>query len=179
MYRDQVKSLQNNIEELFKDQKELVFKYEKNENYWSSKLDDVISANKELKEKNQSLVNRLEDAQFELKEALNKVSIKEHENNSIKRTLEEKESNSFELINKINLLKSDLEYSRNENDRSHKKYLELGKELEELKKTNYSLKEQLSKDENFYKTISNKKQEEVNEKMKIISNIETKLYEAN
>ena len=179
MYRDQVKSLQNNIEELFKDQKELVFKYEKNENYWSSKLDDIISANKELKEKNQSLVNRLEDAQFELKEALNKVSIKEHENNSIKRTLEEKESNSFELINKINLLKSDLEYSRNENDRSHKKYLELGKELEELKKTNYSLKEQLSKDENFYKTISNKKQEEVNEKMKIISNIETKLYEAN
>ena len=179
VYRDQVKSLQNNIEELFKDQKELVFKYEKNENYWSSKLDDIISANKELKEKNQSLVNRLEDAQFELKEALNKVSIKEHENNSIKRTLEEKESNSFELINKINLLKSDLEYSRNENDRSHKKYLELGKELEELKKTNYSLKEQLSKDENFYKTISNKKQEEVNEKMKIISNIETKLYEAN
>ena len=133
-----MRTLQNNIEELFKDQKDLIFKYEKNENYWSSKLDDMVSGNKELKEKNQSLVNRLDDLQFELKEALNRVSLKDHENNSIKRSLEEKESNSFEFINKINLLKSDLDYARNENDRNHKRYLELTKEMEELKKGNYS-----------------------------------------
>lgn len=169
--------MQNNIEELFKDQKDLIFKYEKNENYWSSKLDDMISANKELKEKNQSYLNRFEDAQFELKEALNKISLKEHENVLLKRGIEEKDNNIMELSNKISVLKGDLEFSKNEGDRANKKFNELGKELEELKKEKYSLKEQLSKSEGFYKEIFQKKQEEDKEKMKIIANLESKLYE--
>ena len=177
VYKEQLKPLQNNIEELFKDQKDLIFKYEKNDNYWSTKFDDLLSANKELKEKNQSIFGRHDDLQFDLKEAINKISIKDHENQSIKRTLEEKESTSFEFLNKINILKSDLEYSKNENERSQKRFTDLSREIEEIKKGNFNLKDQISKDENFYRTISNKKQDEVNEKMKIISNLETKLYE--
>jgi len=162
---------------LFKDQKDLIFKYEKNENYWSSKLDDMLSANKELKEKNQSYLNRFEDAQFELKETLNKVSLKEHENAILKRGIDDKDNNILELSNKISVLKNDLDYTKNEVERASKKYNEIGRELEEMKKEKLSLKEQLLKSEGFYKEIFMKKQEEDKEKMKVIANLESKLYE--
>ena len=175
MYRDQIRSFQNNIEELFKDQKDLIIRYEKNEKYWSEKLDDMVSTNKELKDKNNLMMNRLEDAQFELKEALNKVSLKEHENASFRRSLEEKDSTIFEMSHKINLLKGDLEMAKSDIDRGNKRYNDLSRELVETKKSNETLKEQLSKDESFYKAISSKKQDEVNEKLRIISNLESKL----
>jgi chromosome segregation ATPase len=177
LVKERVKVLENNIEELFLDQKELLLKYEKNEKYWSNKLDDVMNSNKEFKEKIRVLTSKLEDSQSELKETMDRISLRDSELSSLRRAFDDKDNQIFEFTNKINVLRNDLEYSKTEIDRGNKRYNELLRELEEMKKEKNTLKEQISKSDGFYKDIYTKKQDEEKEKLKIITNLESKLFE--
>ena len=71
MYKDEMKNLQYNIQDIYRDQKKLIFKYEKDKAEWESKNEDLKheveklnSENKTFKNKIESLENNLKDLKY-------------------------------------------------------------------------------------------------------------------
>jgi chromosome segregation ATPase len=178
-HQEEIKNLQNNIEELFQDQKELVLKYEQNENYWKSKLEEVQENLRSVKSLNNTLHSKHEEKELMIRELMNKLSLKDHEIDSFKRLSADLELKLQDANNKHSMLKKDYEYAMNDSEKGLKKINEMNKEINELKDHNKNLKENLSKEENFYKDLSQKKSDEVNEKIRTINNMEHKIYEVN
>lgn len=176
-YKEEIKNLQNNIEELFRDQKELVLKYEKNENYWKTKVDDLVNTNKNLKAESLNLTKVFEEKEFSLREVSNKLNIKEHENHKLNSLLNDKDNLIAEFTNKINLIKAEKENILSENDKLRNKIFENTREMHELVNNNRELKDNLGKEDNFYKDLASKKSDEVNDKIRTIGSLENKIYE--
>ena len=70
-----------------------------------------------------------------------------------------------------------MEYSQTDNEKILKKISQLNKEISELKEENKILKEKIQNENNFYKDLSEKKNEESKEKLKTIQNLENKIFE--
>jgi len=176
-YKEEIKNLQNSLEELMKDQRDLVKQFEKNDSSWKLKVEEILEVNKTLKDNNQLLQNKEEDLEFTIREHINKLQIKDHENSALRRNLEDKDYKNNELTNKLSMLRGDLEFSRKDGLRALEKVEDLNKEIEEIKIQNKKLKELINKDENFYADLIQKNKEEVNSKTRVISNLEAKIYE--
>ena len=160
-----------------KDQRELVKQFEKNDSSWKLKVEDILDSNKSLKETNQHLQNKQEDLEFTIREHINKIQIKDHENSSLRRALEDKDYKLNEITNKLAMVRGDLEFTRKDGARTTDKMEDLNKELDEMKNQNKKLKDLINKDENFYAELIQKNKDEVTSKTRIISNLETKIYE--
>jgi chromosome segregation ATPase len=165
------------FKELVQDYQELIHKYEHDEKEWKIKAEDLQENLKAVKNSNTALSTKYEEKDLALRESNNKLSLKDHEISSGKRHTDELEFKLQDMNNKYMLVKKDYEYANNDIEKLNRKINELNREINDLKDNNKVLKDNINKEENFYKELSQKKSDEVNEKIRIINSMENKVFE--
>ena len=60
MYKDEMKNLQYNIQDIYRDQKKLIFKYEKDKNEWESKKEDLQNEIEKMMNENKLLKSKID-----------------------------------------------------------------------------------------------------------------------
>lgn len=177
LYKNELKNYQMNIQDLYRDQKNLIFKYETDRDKWSTinrNLQDNIN---HFAEENKTLKARaleLENSNSKLKKNL------ETERKSaleLKSTYIDKENEAASLIVKLAQIKKDYELTLIDKT----KLIELNKsqtnQISELKSQLTDQKYTNEKTENYYKDLVEKKNSDINDRNRNISLLETKIYD--
>ena len=177
MYKDEMKNLQYNIQDIYRDQKKLIFKYEKDKNEWESKNEDLQHELDKLSNENKTLKIKIDTLENNYKELKYKNDDLIRENRDLNQNYHTKELELNELS--IKLAHAQKEYELLQIDKN--KYSQLNKdytnEINRLKNDIRSLNSNSDRMENSYKDIISKKSDELNSQMRITSNLETKIYD--
>ena len=177
LYKDEMKNLQYNLQDIYRDQKKLIFKYEKDINEWESKAEDLQHEIDKLSTENKTLKNKIETLENNYKEIKYKNDDLIRENRELNQNYHTKELEINELS--IKLAHSQKEYELLQIDKN--KYSQINKdyntEINRLKNDIRALNSNSDRMENSYKDIISKKSDELNSQMRIASNLETKIYD--
>ena len=108
MYKDEMKNLQYNIQDIYRDQKKLIFKYEKDKNEWESKNEDLQHELEKLSTENKTLKNKIDSLENNFKDLKYKNDDLMRENRDLNQNYHTKELELNELS--IKLAHSQKEY---------------------------------------------------------------------
>ena len=157
LYKEEMKNLQYNIQDIYRDQKKLIFKYEKDKSEWESKAEDLQHEIDKLSTENKSLKNKIDSLENNYKELKYKNDDLMRENRELNQNYHTKELELNELS--IKLAHSQKEYELLQIDKN--KYSQLNKdynnEINRLKNDIRALNSNSDRMENSYKDIISKK----------------------
>ena len=167
----------NKQQDMIREQKNAMYKYEQEKsklNYKISSLeDDVVHLNDE----NKALRAKIDSLETNLKEMKYKNADLYQQNSSLTTSLHEKENEISDITIKLAKIKKDYEVSLIENQKLISINKDNKNEIASLKESMCDLKSQIEKNENTYKDIINKKNDEINERIRSMSLTESKLYD--
>ena len=101
MYKDEMKNLQYNIQDIYRDQKKLIFKYEKDKNEWESKNEDLQHELDKLSNENKTLKIKIDTLENNYKELKYKNDDLMRENRDLNQNYHTKELELNELSIKL------------------------------------------------------------------------------
>lgn len=156
--KEENKNLSLNLQELFKDQRELIYNNEKSNSKFKQREDELNTLINKQKETINTLNIKLEDDDLLIRELRNKIELRSREYSSINKKLEDITYDYNDLNSKYSMLKSDYDYISNiEKDKLIKRNNELCKEINELNIKYNDFKTKASKEENYFKEMLEKK----------------------
>ena len=177
MYKEEMKNLQNNIQEIYKDQKKLILKYEQDKNEWELKKKDLQNEIEKLDTINKSLKSKVDSLENDIKDLKYRNDDLSRENREISQNYHTKELELNEISIKLAQSQKDYELLLIDKNKYNQINKDSSNEINQLKNEIRNLKSNYDRMENSYKDIISKKSDELNERMRATSNLETKIYD--
>ena len=177
MYREEIKNLHYNIQDIFRDQKKLIFKYEQDKSKWEQKNQELQDEIERIISENKNLKLKLDSCESNLKEFKFKNTDLQRENNDMKQNIHDKQLEISDLTIKLAQSKKDYELTLIDKNKISQLQKDNSSEINDLKNEIRSLKSNYDKMENTYKDLLQKKTDELSERMRAISSLETKIYD--
>ena len=177
MYKEEMKNLQNNIQEIYKDQKKLIVKYEQDKNEWELKKKDLQNEIEKLDTNNKSLKSKIDSLENNIKDLKYRNDDLARENREISQNYHTKELEINEISIKLAQSQKDYELLLIDKNKYNQLNKDSSNEINQLKNEIRNLKSSYDRMENSYKDIISKKSDELNERMRATSNLETKIYD--
>ena len=172
-----MKNLQNNIQEIYKDQKKLIVKYEQDKNEWELKKKDLQNEIEKLDTNNKSLKSKIDSLENNIKDLKYRNDDLARENREISQNYHTKELEINEISIKLAQSQKDYELLLIDKNKYNQLNKDSSNEINQLKNEIRNLKSSYDRMENSYKDIISKKSDELNERMRATSNLETKIYD--
>lgn len=176
-YKEEIKNYQYNIQDIYRDQKNLILKYEQEKTKYNLQISELQEENSKLYNENKSLKTKIENLETSYKDLKYKNADLFQENSNAKQTRHDKEIEISDLTIKLAQIKKDYELTLIEKNKLIALNKDISSEISTLKDQIRDLKNGQEKSENTYKDLLNKKSDEINERIRSISSLETKIYE--
>ena len=177
MYKEEMKNLKNNIQEIYKDQKNLIFKYEQDKNEWDLRKKDLQNEIEKLNTNNKSLKSKIDSLENDIKDLKYRNDDLSRQNREISQNYHTKELELNEISIKLAQSQKDYELTLIDKNKYNQLNKDSSNEINQLKNEIRNLKSNYDRMENSYKDIITKKSDELNERMRVASNLETKIYD--
>ena len=177
MYKEEMKNLKNNIQEIYKDQVNLTFKYEQDKNEWDLRKKDLQNEIEKLNTNNKSLKSKIDSLENDIKDLKYRNDDLSRQNREISQNYHTKELELNEISIKLAQSQKDYELTLIDKNKYNQLNKDSSNEINQLKNEIRNLKSNYDRMENSYKDIISKKSDELNERMRVASNLETKIYD--
>ena len=177
MYKEEMKNLQYNIQDIYRDQKKLIFKYEQDKNEWETKKQDLQNEIEKLVNENKSLKTKIDTLENSIKDLRYRNDDLNRENREVNQNYHTKELELNELSIKLAQSKKDYELVQIDKNKYNQLNKDYSNEINQLKNEIRNLNSNYDRMENSYKDIIQKKSDELNERMRATSNLETKIFD--
>ena len=177
MYKEEMKNLKNNIQEIYKDQKNLIVKYEQDKNEWDLTKKDLQNEIQKLNTDNKSLKTKIDTLENNIKDLKYRNDDLSRENREISQNYHTKELELNEISIKLAQSQKDYELTLIDKNKYNQLNKDYSNEINQLKNEIRILKSNYDRMENSYKDIISKKSDELNERLRVASNLETKIYD--
>lgn len=140
MYKEEIKNLHYNIQDIFRDQKKLIFKYEQDQSKWEQKNQELQDEIERIINENKNLKIKLDSTETNLKELKFKNSDLQRENNDIKQNIHDKQLEISDLTIKLAQSKKDYELTLIDKNKISQLQKDSNSEINDLKKRNKTIK---------------------------------------
>ena len=156
MYKAEMKNLQYNIQDIYKDQKNLILKYEKDKNEWELKKEDLQNEIEKLVNENKSLKNKIDTLENDIKDLKYRNDDLARENREISQNYHTKELEINEISIKLAQSQKDYELLLIDKNKYNQLNKDSSNEINQLKNEIRNLKSNYDRKENSYKDIISK-----------------------
>ena len=152
-----MKNLQYNIQDIYRDQKKLIFKYEQDKNEWETKKEQLQNEIEKLLAENKSLKNKIDSLESDIKDLKYRNDDLTRENREISQNYHTKELEINEISIKLAQSQKDYEILLIDKNKYNQLNKDYSNEINQLKNEIRNLNSNYDRMENSYKDIIQKK----------------------
>jgi predicted nuclease with TOPRIM domain len=109
LYKEEMKNLHYNIQDIYRDQKKLIFKYDTDANKWEIKFEELSNEIEQLTKENKILKKNIDDSEMLNKELKNKNTDLNKENSDLKNIIFNNKNEISDITLKFAEIKKDYE----------------------------------------------------------------------